>query len=166
MLAATIKARWVCEQAHQQFKEEPDLDHFEGQSWAGLHRHALMTMIAYASSNPVASRPRDGKKSGDHHLNRACRPSGKPSLISLRGLHQGGAHTVRNSLLMPRNLNCQNSAKLLTLFHISAARAAMILTAAVLSGPCRQRSPEGPSSHNDCNERIVAVVKRPFNGPS
>jgi len=24
------------------------LDHFEGRSWQGLHRHALMTMIAYA----------------------------------------------------------------------------------------------------------------------
>ena len=29
-LAATIKARWVCEQAHQQMKEELGLDHFEG----------------------------------------------------------------------------------------------------------------------------------------
>src|ERR1700760_878683 len=48
MLAATIKARWVCEQAHQQLKEELGLDHFEGRSWIGLPRHALMTMIAYA----------------------------------------------------------------------------------------------------------------------
>ena len=47
-LAATIKARWVCEQAHQPLKEELGLDHFEGRSWQGLHRHALMTMIAYA----------------------------------------------------------------------------------------------------------------------
>src|SRR5690348_15077266 len=47
-LAATIKARWICEQAHQQLKEELGLDHFEGRSWEGLHRHALMTMIAYA----------------------------------------------------------------------------------------------------------------------
>ena len=47
-LAATIKARWVCEQAHQQLKEELGLDHFEGRSWPGLHRHALMTMIAFA----------------------------------------------------------------------------------------------------------------------
>jgi SRSO17 transposase len=47
-LAATIKARWVCEQAHQQMKEELGLDHFEGRSWTGLHRHALMTMIAFA----------------------------------------------------------------------------------------------------------------------
>jgi len=42
-LAGTIKARWVCEQAHQQLKEELGLDRFEGRSWTGLHRHALMT---------------------------------------------------------------------------------------------------------------------------
>jgi SRSO17 transposase len=47
-LAATIKARWVCEQAHQQLKQELGLDHFEGRSWTGLHRHALMTCIACA----------------------------------------------------------------------------------------------------------------------
>ena len=47
-LAATIKARWICEQGHQQLKEELGLDHFEGRSWQGLHRHALLTMIAYA----------------------------------------------------------------------------------------------------------------------
>ncbi len=47
-LAATIKARWVCEQAHQQLKGELGLDHFEGRSWTGLHRHALMAMIALA----------------------------------------------------------------------------------------------------------------------
>jgi SRSO17 transposase len=32
--------------AHQQPKEELGLDHFEGRSWHGLHRHALTTMIA------------------------------------------------------------------------------------------------------------------------
>jgi len=47
-LAATIKARWVCEQAHQQLKQEFGLDDFEGRSWTGLHRHALMTCVALA----------------------------------------------------------------------------------------------------------------------
>ncbi|MGX0978802.1 SRSO17 transposase [Roseovarius sp. MBR-51] len=47
-LAAAIKTRWICEQAHQQLKEELGLDYFEGRSWTGLHRLALMTMIAYA----------------------------------------------------------------------------------------------------------------------
>jgi SRSO17 transposase len=48
VLAAAIKARWVCEQAHQQLKQELGLGHFEGRSWTGLHRHALMTCIACA----------------------------------------------------------------------------------------------------------------------
>jgi SRSO17 transposase len=47
-LAGLIKGRWVCEQMHQQMKEELGLDHFEGRSWLGLHHHALMTMIAFA----------------------------------------------------------------------------------------------------------------------
>jgi SRSO17 transposase len=47
-LAALIKARWVCEQAHQQMKDELGLDHFEGRSWRGLHHHALLTMMALA----------------------------------------------------------------------------------------------------------------------
>jgi SRSO17 transposase len=46
-LASLIKARWVCEQAHQQLKEELGLNHFEGRSWRGLHRHVLMALIAY-----------------------------------------------------------------------------------------------------------------------
>lgn len=60
MLAGAIKARWICEQAHQQLTEELGLDHFEGRSWTGLHRHALMTMIAYAflqSRRLTAPRP-------------------------------------------------------------------------------------------------------------
>lgn len=47
-LATVVKARWACEQAHQQLKEELGLDHYEGRSWRGLHHHALMTMIAFA----------------------------------------------------------------------------------------------------------------------
>ena len=46
VLAATIKARWVCEQAHQQLKGELGLDHFEGRSWTGLHHHALLCLVA------------------------------------------------------------------------------------------------------------------------
>lgn len=46
-LARAIKARWVCEQAHQQMKEELGLDHYEGRSWRGLHHHALLSMIAF-----------------------------------------------------------------------------------------------------------------------
>ena len=48
ILAATIKARWVREQMHQQMKDELGLDHFEGRGWRGLHHHALLCQIAFA----------------------------------------------------------------------------------------------------------------------
>ncbi len=47
-MAALIKARWVCEQTHQQLKGEPGLGHFEGRSWRGLHHHALLCRLALA----------------------------------------------------------------------------------------------------------------------
>jgi SRSO17 transposase len=47
-LAALIKGRWVCEQAHQQRKDELGLDHFEGRPWRGPHHHALLCLLALA----------------------------------------------------------------------------------------------------------------------
>jgi SRSO17 transposase len=76
-LAATIKARWVCEQAHQQLKEELGLDHFEGRSWSGLHRHALMTMIAFAFlQNRRLARARREKK--NRRPTASTKPAGRP----------------------------------------------------------------------------------------
>lgn len=39
--------RWNIEQAYQQLKEELGLDHFEGRSWDGLHRHITMCFMAF-----------------------------------------------------------------------------------------------------------------------
>jgi SRSO17 transposase len=61
-LTAIVMARWLCEQAHLQLKEEFGLDHFEGRSWHGLHRHALMTMIAYAFLQHCRIAKTGGKK--------------------------------------------------------------------------------------------------------
>lgn len=61
-LAGAIKARWVCEQGHQQLKEELGLDHFEGRSWTGLHRHAVTTMTAYTFSSLAVSTKPKGEK--------------------------------------------------------------------------------------------------------
>jgi SRSO17 transposase len=73
-LAATIKARWACEPAHQQLKEELGLDHFEGRSWTGLHRHALMTMLAFAFlQHRRLSAAKRGKKA------RRTSPSAEPA---------------------------------------------------------------------------------------
>jgi SRSO17 transposase len=72
-LAAAIKARWVCEQAHQQLKGELGLGHFEGRSWTGLHRHALMTCIAYAFLQHLrlAEHDRTGREKNQHPPSRA-----------------------------------------------------------------------------------------------
>ena len=84
MLAAIIKARWICEQAHQQLKEELGLEHFEGRSWQGLHRHALMTMIALRLPSASSPHPSEAgkKESTDHHLSQACQPCATLSSIS------------------------------------------------------------------------------------
>ena len=76
-LAATIKARWLCEQAHQQLKEELGLDHFEGRSWSGLHRHALMSLIAflYLQHRRLTAAKR-GKK--DNRPTASTEPAGHP----------------------------------------------------------------------------------------
>jgi SRSO17 transposase len=60
-LAALIKARWVCEQVHQQLKGELGLGHFEGRSWRGLHHHALLCQLAFAFLQHLRLRER-GKK--------------------------------------------------------------------------------------------------------
>jgi len=109
-LAGTIKARWICEQAHQQLKEE--LDHFEGRSWTGLHRHALMTMIAYAflQSRRLKAAGRK-KESQARRRNRACQPSGRQSSTCSHGPRRDDAHTSMNHLRQPHRLKCQSSAK-------------------------------------------------------
>ena len=91
-LAATIKARWICEQAHQQLKEELGLDHFEGRSWQGLHRHALMTMIAYAflQHRRLAQAGRKKRING---------PPPQPSLPAVR-------HAIVELIVRPRPQRC------------------------------------------------------------
>lgn len=60
-LTGAIKARWICEQAHQELKEELGLDHFEGRSWTELDRHALMAIMAFAFLQSHRSPRRDEK---------------------------------------------------------------------------------------------------------
>jgi SRSO17 transposase len=60
---ATLKqlARWIYEEAHQQMKEELDLDHFEGRSWTGLNRHALVMAYAFLQFRHLAAAGREKK---------------------------------------------------------------------------------------------------------
>ncbi|RYD92940.1 MAG: IS701 family transposase, partial [Sphingobacteriales bacterium] len=78
-LVRAIKARWACEQAHQQLKDELGLDHYEGRSWLGLHHHALLTMIAfsYLQHRRLASALQAGKKT-----DLQCTRSATPAIIT------------------------------------------------------------------------------------
>jgi SRSO17 transposase len=84
-LAATIKARWVCEQAHQQMKEELGLDHFEGRSWAGLHHHALMVLIAFAFLQHLRLQQSGQRGKNLHHR------SATPTDLARRPSHPAGS---------------------------------------------------------------------------
>jgi len=39
--------RWPIEQFYEDAKGECGLDHFQGRSWDGLHRHLALVMLAY-----------------------------------------------------------------------------------------------------------------------
>jgi len=95
-LAAIVKARWICEQAHQQVKEELGLDHFEGRSWQGLHRHTLMTMIAYAflQYRRLAAAGREKKKP---RPTTSTKPARRPS----RHHHSDAAGTTFTMSALP-----------------------------------------------------------------
>jgi SRSO17 transposase len=89
-LAALIKGRWVCEQAHQQMKEELGLDHFEGRSWLGLHHHVLTTMLAFAFLQHL----RLGGKNRDQH-------GAAATSVSAAGAPPSGGHPEPVRAAMP-----------------------------------------------------------------
>lgn len=47
-LVRVTHQRWAIEQPYQELKTELGLDHFEGRSYPGWHRHVVLTAIAYA----------------------------------------------------------------------------------------------------------------------
>jgi SRSO17 transposase len=46
-LVAITHERWAIEQHYRDLKQETALDHFEGRSYPGLHRHIALTALAY-----------------------------------------------------------------------------------------------------------------------
>ena len=113
-LAGAIKARWICEQAHQQLKEELGLDHFEGRSWTGLHRHALMTIMAYAflQSRRIAQAGRK-KESSARRRNPACQRCAKPFLTTFHARHHRNALVVDARWKQRLTDFCQSSVRTL-----------------------------------------------------
>lgn len=97
-LVRAIKARWACEQAHQQLKDELGLDHYEGRSWLGLHHHALLTMMALAflQHRRLQSAVRAGKKNGV----RSTRPTTTAVIAGNQARHHRSAQPA-DPLMLP-----------------------------------------------------------------
>src|SRR3712207_1385527 len=89
-LAATIEARWVREQAHRRMEEELGLDHFEGRSWAGLHHHALMVLVAFPFLQHLRLR-----RSGQRGKNLRHRSAASPDLARRPPRAAGSARHLR-----------------------------------------------------------------------
>ena len=49
--------RWAIEQQYQELKDELGLDHFEGRSFVGWHRHVVLTALAYSWLQHERRRP-------------------------------------------------------------------------------------------------------------
>jgi SRSO17 transposase len=77
-LAALIKARRVCEQAHQRLKGELGLDHFEGRSWRGLHHHALLCLLALAFLQHLRLGGKKRRDTGRARAAAPAEPAGRP----------------------------------------------------------------------------------------
>ena len=96
-LPGAIKGHWVCEQAHQQLKEELGLDHFKGRFWKGLHRHCLMAMIALAFLQSRRLKQAKGKK-------RIAGPPPQPTLPAVR-------QAILTALAQPPPVQCPHCNK-------------------------------------------------------
>src|SRR5262249_13154307 len=110
-LAATIKARWICEQAHQQMKEELGLDHFEGRSGQGPPPHATKAKHLYPLPAPPPPRTTSGKKKKPPppRLSQLCPPYVTPSSSSSLEYHRSDARIVENGFAAGSGMS--NSAK-------------------------------------------------------
>ena len=79
-LAAVIKAWWLCEQAHQQLRQELGLGHYEGRGWIGLYHHLVLAQIAFTFLQHLRlgekSRAAGATGGLGRHRNRRCRKCG------------------------------------------------------------------------------------------
>ena len=104
-IAAQRKRDGSANRRHQQLKEELGLDHFEGRSWQGLHRHALMTMMLTPSS---ASPPENEAGNKNQRTTTSTKPTGRgatPSSSSSLDCRLSDARTADDGSAPSRRMN-------------------------------------------------------------
>jgi hypothetical protein len=69
------RSRWPVEQGYQQMKEALGLDHFEGRSWPGFHRHAVLVMLAYGFLTLERLRLQEEEQQQQQEADRSARPA-------------------------------------------------------------------------------------------
>jgi hypothetical protein len=62
VLVRAIKARWICEKAHEQMKNDLGLDHLECRGWNALQFHTILVMMVVAFLQHLRS---GGKRRGE-----------------------------------------------------------------------------------------------------
>ena len=92
---------WLCQ------RQELGLDHFEGRSWQGLHRHALMTMIAYAflQYRRLKTARREKKEPTGRRRDRHCPPCARPSSNSSLDHRRSDARAAENGFAAKSSVN-------------------------------------------------------------
>jgi hypothetical protein len=100
-LASTIKARWICEQAHQHLKEELGLDHFEGRSWQGGFTGTP------DDNNRLHLPPTSPPRNRDAGEKRVTGPPPQPSLPAVR-------HTIIAHMIFAWRRRCPHCRKWLS----------------------------------------------------
>jgi hypothetical protein len=94
------KIRWRVEHDYREMKTGLGLDHFEGRSFVGWHRHVTLVVLAQAFCTPVAPGSGTGPKSGCAGLTlypvlREWRP--------LLAVMTGACHTCQRPFPTPAN---------------------------------------------------------------
>lgn len=95
-LAATVKARWVCEQAHQQLKEELGLDHFEGRSWTGQSVAEALGRLERSDGLRGRRREREDRNSASRRLTKHAQPRFRPLRQTRDALRPSGPRSKRS----------------------------------------------------------------------
>lgn len=102
LLVRLAHHRWAIEQQYEELKNELGLDHFEGRSFVGWHRHVVLTAMALC----VAAGRTAARRDLEATLVAKYMVMGPPIMDQVQDrLHYGRQFTIRN---LPMTLECRS----------------------------------------------------------